>query len=386
MSKAGVGIIGCGGRGRGVAQATLAGRRDIELVGVADPNPIQVKATLDAINPHGRVYADYRELLADPAIDWVIIASPNRLHREHAVAAFEAGKHVFCEKPLATTLEDGLAMRAAWRRSGRLACIGFTLRWSPHYQRIHELIEQGVIGGLISMEFNETIGFNHGGYIHGDWRRKRGIAGSHLLEKCCHDIDLVNWIVGSRARRVASFGGLDFFTPQNRHHVERLGPGPHGEKAYSAWLAPGYEHVDIADPFSVDKDIIDNQVAIIEYANGVRATFHTNCNAGIPERRMYLLGSEGAIRADVITGRIELQRIGWDTGIEDFSTDARGGHGDGDHYLSRELADSMLNGTQPRAGISDGLASAATCLAIDEAMDTGTVVDCASYWARVDGD
>jgi len=110
---------------------------------------------------------------------------------------------------------------------------------------------------------------------------------------------------------------------------------------------------------------VDNQVAIVEYENGVRTTFHTNCNAGIPERRMYILGSEGAIRADVIAGTIELKRIGWETELEDLSSGASGGHGGGDAVLAKELVDSMVNGAAPSVGLLEGMESAIACCAID---------------------
>src|SRR5206468_7637583 len=136
-------------------------------------------------------------MLADPSVSWIMIGSPNNLHCKHAVAALRAGKHVFCEKPLATTLDDCLAIRDAVHASGRQFVVGFTLRYSPFYREVQRLVASGTIGKLISFEFNETLEFNHGGYIHGDWRRLTRLSGGHLLEKCCHDIDIANWIVGS---------------------------------------------------------------------------------------------------------------------------------------------------------------------------------------------
>src|SRR6185295_9261178 len=109
------------------------------------------------------------------------------------------------------------------------------------------------------------------------------------------------------------------------------------------------------------KDIFDNQVVILEFANAVRATFHTNCSTGILERRMYICGTEGTLRADVITGKIELQRIGFDTALEDRSTTASGGHGGGDHVLVDSLLKSMFEGAAPCTSLEDGLKSALTC-------------------------
>ncbi len=220
-------------------------------------------------------------------MQYVMIGSWNCFHAEQAIAALEAGKPLFCEKPLATTLEDGLAIARAQAAANLPLTIGFTLRYSPFYRTLKEMIAAGRIGSIISMEFNETLDFNHGGYIHGDWRRLRANAGTHLLEKCCHDVDLVNWMIESRAVRVASFGGTDFFTPENAHHQDRIGPkSDTGTVAFQSW--PHRDH-EPPNPFLADKDIVDNQVAILQYENGVRVSFQTNCMAAIPERRMYHL-------------------------------------------------------------------------------------------------
>jgi predicted dehydrogenase len=377
MKKIGIGLIGCGGMGRALAKRVLEKGPQLEIRGICDPDKRSIQATLEHVSPGAKVYPDHRALLRSPDIDWVMIASWNCFHREHTVSAFRAGKDVFCQKPLATTTNDCLAMYRAWKASGKMFNIGFTLRYSPHYRKLRELIETRAIGDLISMEFNETLDFNHGGYIMGDWRRLTKFAGTHLLEKCCHDVDLVNWMVGSLAKRVASFGGLDFFVPKNARHIKRLGKDSGGRKAYCTW--PGLV---CKNPFTSDKDIIDNQVAIIEFANGVRSTFHANCNCGIPERRMYICGTEGAIRADVLTGLIELRRIGFDTKIEHVEAGVKGGHGGGDDVLAQELCESMLEGRLPSASLEDGLKSAITCFAIDKAMETGRVVDVTPYWRR----
>jgi len=347
----------------------------LEIHGLHDPNPESVRNGLQEAHPDAVIYDSYQELVKAADIDWVMISSWNCYHKEQVIAAFRAGKHVFCQKPLATNLSDCVSMCLAWRESGKMFNIGFTLRYSPHYRRIRQLLDEGTVGRIISMELNETLDFNHGGYIMGDWRRLQKYAGTHLLEKCCHDIDLANWMVDSMVTRVASFGGLNFFTPDNEKHIKRIGKNRTGVDAYSTWR--GLVNL---NSFTSDKDIIDNQVAIIEYADGVRATFHTNCNAGIPERRMYILGSEGAIRANVLDGTIEVKRIGFDTLLEDESTGARGGHGDGDNVLAEELAQSMIHGAPPSAGLEEGLRSAIVCFAIDEAMETGRVVDVGPYW------
>lgn len=379
--KVGVGLIGCGMRVCSVFGAVGAATDQVELVAVYDPNPHSVTKTRERFNEAARVYEDYHALVNDPRVDWVMIGSWNCYHAEHAIAVFKAGKHVFCEKPLATTVADCLAMRAAWQAAGTQFSIGFTLRYSPHYRRIKALLSSGLIGDIVSLEFNEVLGFNHGGYIHADWRRHTKYAGTHLLEKCCHDIDLVNWMTESLATRAASFGGRSFFTAANRHHMERLGKSPDGKDAFTTWSDDTILG-NVINPFNDDKDILDHQVAILEFANQARATFHTNCSAGIPERRLYICGTEGTLRSDVINGQLEVQRIGFDTAREDFRSDASGGHGGGDEVLGESLARSMLEGAAPLTSLEDGLRAAFTCFGMDEAQETGRVVDLSPWWAR----
>ena len=378
--RVGIGLIVCGVMGRHVAVKLLNRNPRLEIRWLFDPDRRSIRNARKGLCPEARVFADYQSLCQSPDIDWVMIASWNCFHKEQTIAAFEAGKHVFCQKPLATTVEDCLAMRKAWKASGRLFNIGFSLRYAPHYRTIRKLLDAGTIGQLISMEFNETLHFCHGGYIMGDWRRLQRYAGTHLLEKCCHDIDLANWMTASRAARVASFGGLDFYTPRNVGRIRRLGRDANGKRAYQTWGGLVNKN-----PFTSDKDIIDNQVAVIEYENGVRATFHTNCHSAIPERRMVLLGTDGAIRADLVAGRIETARIGFGEKIRDVKVRSVGSHAGGDDVLAGELANSMLKGTPPSVGLEEGLASAFTCFGIDEAMESGQVVDMKRYWKKIRG-
>ncbi|MEX0885035.1 MAG: Gfo/Idh/MocA family oxidoreductase [Phycisphaeraceae bacterium] len=373
-----IGIIGCGGRIRGVVRQVLQHAPEVEVAGVYDPAEASVAAAREAFGSEIAVHDSEQSLVDDASISWVFIGSVNHVHARQAVAALDAGKDVFCEKPLATTLDGCVAMRDAVHRSGRRFFVGFTLRYAPLYRRIRQLIDEGGVGEPISLEFNETLEFSHGSFIQQDWRRHSEASGSFLLEKCCHDVDIVNWLLGSRAARVASFGGLNFFKPGNEHHVERVGPNHEGQKAYHVW-----GHRRFGSPFIDDKDIIDNQVAILEYANEVRATFHTNCHSAFPERRLYIVGSEGAIRADLIPGVIEHRRIGWEQSKTVYHTHG-GGHGGGDAVMTREIAACMRGGMAPPTTVEDGLASAVTCLAIDEAMGTGRVVELAPTWTRCD--
>lgn len=382
--KIGIGLIGCGGRLTGVVERTLGGTAGLEVVALCDVSEIALKQARERLKcPEAKVYRDHRELSADPAVQWVCVGSWNAFHKDHILGALEANKHVFTEKPLTTNIDDCVTLKQAIEKHSKLFSMGFVLRYAPFYRRIRELIAEGVLGKLVSFEFNETIGPDHGGFIMSDWRRRREWAGTHLLEKCCHDFDLANWITGSVPVRAASFGGLDFFKPANVHHVTRVGPHPNGLPAYHGSQKLGiYTRVEKLNPFETDKDIIDNQVVILQYANGVRATFHTNLNTAINERRMYLCGTEGTIRGDVLTGQIEYKRIDRSKPVL-VETTVGGGHGGADGTMSAALRDSMLTGAAPLVGLDDGIRSAVACFGVDAALDTGTVYDLHGMWTKV---
>ena len=380
MSAIRCGVIGAGARIRNLLKRVRAVCPELQLELVHDPEPASIERFKDELSVEPRVVGDPLDLAGDPQLDWIFIGSPNHAHAGQAIAALDAGKHVFCEKPLALSLEDGLAMREAVRRSGRHFVLGFTLRFSPHYRRIAQLVHDGAIGRPISFEFNETLHPEHGGYIHADWRRYRRLAGSHMLEKCCHDLDVANWVIGARVRRVGSFGGLKVFTAENARLADLVGPHPEtGARPFQTWHNSG------VSPFNNDKDIFDHQVSILEYDSGVRACFHTNACCTLPERRIVLVGDEGAIRADVIHGTIEHNRIGWSEKPRIFE-EAAGGHGGGDEILAEELRRCMLEGVDPEVGVQAGLEAAVTAFAIDRAADEGGIVDLSEDWKRVDAD
>ncbi len=370
-----VGLIGPGGRLRGIVRRLLdeAPAGSIQVTTAYDPDPGSLQSLRKDLGVDVEVVSSEEALANHPEVDWVFIGSWNVFHARQAIAALQAGKNVFCEKPLATTLDDCVAIRKTVKASGRIFSFGLVLRYSPHYQKVHELVASGKIGRIISFEFNETLELNHGSYIFGNWRRHAVNSGSHLLEKCCHDLDLANWIIDSLPVRVASFGGKDFFTPENAHLAQRLAPDATGKPAYSTWADPHG-----TNPFSEGADIVDNQVAILQYANGVRGTFHTNCNAGLPERRFYICGTEGTLRADTLTGQIEWLRAG--AKIERINMGHGGGHAGGDETMAKALADTLINGAKPLASVEEGLRSCVAAFAIDQAMVEKKVIDLDPWW------
>lgn len=377
-----IGVIGAGGRMTGVLEKVCRVDPSVQVRAVFDPDPESVELFRGRVARDVETCPDEAALCARGDLDWVFIGSPNHAHARQACMALEAGRHVFCEKPLALSLDEAERMHAAWRSSGRQVVLGLVLRYSPLYRAAKAAIASGRIGRVLSFEFNETLSFNHGGYIHGNWRRHRRLAGSHVLEKCCHDLDLALWLLDDLPVRVASFGGRSFFHAAHAGEAARVGPDPSsGRPAFRAW--PDRHGV---DPFNDDKDIVDHQVAILEFSRGTRGTFHTQCLAALPERRFYILGSEGSLRLDAYTGRLELCRVGWREEVEisePAALEGSGGHAGSDQPMAEQLAACMAGRAEPAAGIAEGVRSLVLALALDEAMERAAVVDLKPSWARV---
>jgi len=370
----GIAVLGAGGRAKGVVKNLLRdSNRDARVMSVFDPDAAEARKALALWeSPDARVCGSVEEALAAPGVQWAMVFSPNAFHREQIVAAFAAGLHVFSEKPLATTIEDCVAIHRAHERSGRLFATGFVLRYAPLYRAIRELLDSGRFGPIISIAASENIPPEHGGYIMANWRRHTAVSGPHLLEKCCHDLDLLNWFCGDVPRRAAAFAGLDVFVPAN----ERL-MAKYGAKTFRAWPDP---HA-VASPFTSDKDILDNYICILEYRNGPRVSFQATMANAMPERRMYISCLEGTIVGELYSGTLRHRLVG-----EKKPTDAAlpgGGHGGGDDYIMKELYETMTRGTPPRCSGEEGLRSAVVALVLDQAAREGRIIDLDPIWASL---
>jgi predicted dehydrogenase len=374
MKKINYAVIGCGGRISSLIKE-LADKMDVELKGGWDPSLANVTHMLDSINSgKGKIYSSYIELVSDPEIDWVLIGSPNAFHKEHITAAFAEGKHVFSEKPLATTINDCIEIDKYHQASGKLFATGFTLRYATIYRKAKEILVSGKLGKVISINASENIAPFHGAYIMEDWRRKKDLAGPHILEKCVHDLDLINWFTESVPKKVAAFGGNDMFIPENNHLYNN-----HKELFQTPWkvVEEAYEHAE-NNPFLSDKTIEDNVVAIMEFVNGIRVQFQATMSNAIPERRMYFHCTGGTLIVELYSGILQYKSLA-DEAVQMISL-VGGGHGDGDYNIMKELHDSMIHGTIPVCGGKEGLLSAVVGIVIDEAREKGLIIDLSEIW------
>ena len=168
--------------------AVLGGEADIELAGIYHDEPA---AGREAARRFGTGYHDSLDSFFRGGMDGVVVCSENYLHREHCLAAFRAGVQVLCEKPIATTSADGLAIVRAAEASGLILKIAFTTRFSPAAARLRGLARDGRLGRILSM-----VGTNHGKNPGGWFADPLRAGGGSLMDHIVHQLDYARWMLG----------------------------------------------------------------------------------------------------------------------------------------------------------------------------------------------
>lgn len=194
----GVALLGCGSIAGPVHLRLLHRNRGARVIGVADPAP---EARAVAERAGVRAVADPLELLEDRAVEAAVVCAPPHAHAELGLAAFERGKHLYLEKPIATSVGDGSRLVEAAAAAGVIAAVGFNHRYHPLHARARALLESGVLGPV------RTIQTAFCQPVHADrlalWRRSRSAGGGVLLDLASHQVDLVRWLL---ADEIASVG------------------------------------------------------------------------------------------------------------------------------------------------------------------------------------
>ena len=190
MKKVRFAVIGVGGFGRRHASAIKCSKRG-ELVAVCDV--IQSRAMNWADTFGCTYYTDYKEMLEDGGFDAVTIAVQDQAHAEIAVAAMEAGYHVFCEKPLALNREDCKRIVEAQRKTGRCFSCGQSLRKAECFGSAREMIKSGELGEIFQAELEYSHNYSH---LKPEWRRDPVNLRYPIIGGGCHAIDILRWTMG----------------------------------------------------------------------------------------------------------------------------------------------------------------------------------------------
>jgi predicted dehydrogenase len=251
-----LGIIGFGNRMRTIIPGIYAAG-DIEISAIADPYRDGVDEKLSLVKGTPRIADDYRELLAMPEVDGVLVAVPNHLHGRVAMDALKSGKPLYLEKPMAVSKKECDDILACAKETGTPMLVGMQCRYSPVYLKMKEICDSGELGD-VRMLFYRLIRGKFLGGVNG-WRMKKELSGGSILEVGVHQLDLFNWFAGAPAKKVAAFGGRDAI----------------------------YQN----------EELFDNITVMIEYSNGVKANLESSLFTpqGADDTALCVIGTKAAM-------------------------------------------------------------------------------------------
>lgn len=414
--------IGCGARAR--TYAALAARRPdrFEIVAGADPVPARVEE-LRRIS--GR--ADFRgfrkaeDLLAAGKIaDVMIVATQDNDHFGHCTGGLRLGYDVLLEKPIATRVDQVLAIQRLAGEVNRRVMVCFVLRFSAFYRKVKEIIDSGALGELVSVQATEGVMPWHQAhsFVRGHWSNVSR-SSPMIISKCCHDTDILHWLAGRDCRRVASFGSLEFFRPERAPAgaPARCTDGcPAGETCVfnalryttdmrEVWLPMVFDRARDATAeeiltwlhtspwgrcvYRCDNDAVDRQVLALEFEGGVTGTF--TMTAFESGRHIEIYGTRGVLKGGETHRRHfgahltllphEGEPVRYTVQSEDGGYEL---HGGGDAGLVNALYDEMTSppGAPLAAGIGSTVHSHLIGFAAEEARLTGQTVDLREFQRR----
>ena len=383
MKTISVGVIGLGPRIAHVLRAMQEVDFAFSVAGYADPAPVGISILKERDTSPGEPYPDAQALLRDGPFDLVMIGSPNHLHFEHLLAAFEAGYPIFAEKPIVRTEEETFALARRLTSGGIPPLyIGLVMRSMPIVREVIARVDSGSLGDLVSLDATEHLPPEHGGYLARNWRRRKDWGGSFMLDKVCHDFDIFGRLARSRAATVASFGGRQVFV-STRTSIARAYED--GTPAYALRDA-GWSGAN--DSFQSDMDVADHQVALVEYANGVRLSFHSNSHVALQERRWYIAGTDGTLIADLVRNKMMVRRVldrrkperlEWKERTEDS-------HNGADQAMAKDLRAALEGSAEFPVTPFESMEAGLTVMAIDKAMHERRTIDCEPMWAQYDSE
>ena len=381
-----IGVVGFGNRIAHVFFELNKINSESTIVAFVDPEPIGRKFAEQNNFFPSKQYASLNEMLDKEKLDLLMIGSPNHLHIDHIQEGLEAGIKIFAEKPIVSTEEQTWKLAELIKKYGKEnILVGLVLRYSKHARALRELINQDLLGKIVSLEASEHIMPWHGGFFMRNWRRKKLYSGGFMLEKCCHDLDFYSMVVESRPIKVGSFGGRSSFIPE---HSPTLRNGDSLD-IYKEYNRIGWESKDKV--FDSDADIVDHQVAIIEYENGATLAFHTNMKVPNEFRRFAIIGTKGMAEGDFVRGYLTAHNSHTGKKIFDenfgaaFQQGTKGHYG-ADQLMLTDINNHFLNQSSNSlpVGVVDCMEAGLVAMKIDESRVKNQIINLRDMWDKLD--
>lgn len=383
-------IVGAGHRSFVYSQLAHSNPELLQIVGVADPNPVRMEKAMKEFGfPKENCFVSAQELAKAPKFaDAVINGTMDEQHLETAIPLLDAGYDMLLEKPFAPNEKDMREIVECAKRNNSKVMICHVLRYTPFYYGIKERIAKGEIGDIINIQTAEHVSYHHlsTSYIRGKWANSDKCHTSMLLAKCCHDIDLMMWLMGdNKPVSISSFGSKFQFKEENAPEgagtkcmvdcpyvdtcvfsTKRLYIDHPDRWAFYVWDAlEGVENPTIEDKIALmksdspyarciykcDNNVVDHQSVVVNFANGATGTHNMVGGSSQSLRHIHIIGTKGEIYGDFEKSQFFVSKINpspnahneecdieeVDLNVHGDMVGAFGGHGGGDERLAADF-------------------------------------------------
>ncbi|WP_456069333.1 Gfo/Idh/MocA family protein [Eubacterium sp.] len=419
-------IVGAGHRSFVYSELAKTNPEMLKIVGVADPNPIRRKKAMDYFGFKEDMCFENAEELAKKGklADTVINGTMDEQHLETAVPLLDAGYDMLLEKPFAPNEEEMRQIVNCAKKNNSKVMICHVLRYTPFYYAIKERIVNGEIGDIINIQTTEHISYHHlsTSYIRGKWANSDKCHTSMLLAKCCHDLDIIMWMMSeTKPKQISSFGGKFQFKPENApkeagticmkdcplvdtcvYSTKRLYIDHPDRWAFYVWDAlEGKKNVTIEDKIALmksdspyarciykcDNNVVDHQSVLINFESGATGTHNMVGGSAEPRREIHIIGTKGEIFGNFEESKFTVLKIDPSPDAHNEECDveevdlrvtgdmvgAYGGHGGGDERLAADFV-KFIRGEKPSlacTSIFDSVAGHLSVYLADKSRENG---------------
>ncbi len=377
MKQITVAIAGLGGRGKDCyAKIQKKIPEQMKIVAIADVIPSKVEVVKKEYGVSDDMcFESAEEMLSRPKLaDVMFICTMDRQHYAHAMAALDLGYDLLLEKPISPDLKECKEIAAKANALGRKVVVCHVLRYTPFYQTLKAQLESGKIGDVVAIQAMEQVGYWHQAhsFVRGNWRNSTETS-PMILQKACHDMDILTWLAGSDCKSISSVGGLKEFradrAPEGaamrctecdlkdtcpfsavKYYVGKVSRGETGWPANivlpDATPETMLEELKTSPygrcVYHCDNDVVDHQMVQMTMENGIIINFVMSAFT-IGGRDLRVLGTRGMIVADMDKGTVKVGTYNGNGGLDEENidvfalTDDFSGHGGGDIRLVKDL-------------------------------------------------
>lgn len=366
-------VFGLGQRGNIYATYAKTFPDKFELVAIIENAPERIEYAKENF-PNVPLYVDYRDFLTtNTEADIVAVCTQDNDHKEHSIAMMKAGYDLLLEKPIANAEEDCRAIYEASVKYDKKVVVCHVLRYTPFYSTVKRIIDSGDIGEVITIEASENVGFYHQAhsFVRGPWRNKEQ-SSPMILAKCCHDMDIIRYLMGEKCLSVNSYGELSIFNKSHapKDSADYCSDCKYEDCIYKAqtiymsedgkWFSLYFSPNDRTDEgilsnlkhcpydrcvYKCDNDVVDHEVTIMRFENGKTACHSMTAFSRKCYRNLKVHATKAELVGSPEDSKIEVRHFGGEvkTITLDVSAATVGGHMGGDFFMMESLY-KALNG------------------------------------------